>query len=79
VLGLFAMLDGRRAKAAAQALAGLLDSRRLPPAPEVLVRWADSSSTDSASPGKEGKHGPSRMHVVGISLSRRAVIHRRRR
>jgi hypothetical protein len=31
VLGLLAMLDGRRAKTAAQALAGLLDSRRLLP------------------------------------------------
>jgi len=41
VLGLLAMLDGRRAKPAAQALAGLLDSRTLLPAAEVLVRWAD--------------------------------------
>ncbi len=40
VLGLLAMLDGRRAKPAAQALAGLLDSRTLLPAAEVLVRWA---------------------------------------
>ena len=42
VLGLLAMLDGRRAKAAAQAMAGLLDSRPLLPAAEVLMRWADS-------------------------------------
>jgi hypothetical protein len=41
VLGLLAMLEGRRAKPAAQALAGLLDSRTLLPAAEVLVRWAD--------------------------------------
>jgi hypothetical protein len=40
VLGLLAMLDGRRAETAAQALAGLLNSRRLLPASEVLVRWA---------------------------------------
>jgi hypothetical protein len=38
VLGLLAMLDGRRAETAAQALAGLLNSRRLLPASEVLVR-----------------------------------------
>jgi hypothetical protein len=43
VLGLLAMLEGRRANAAAQALAGLLDSRTLLPAAEVLVRWADSA------------------------------------
>jgi hypothetical protein len=42
VLGLLAMLDGRRAETAAEALAGLLNSRRLLPASEVLVRWADS-------------------------------------
>ena len=36
VLGLLAMLEGRRAKPAAQALAGLLDSRTLLPAAEVL-------------------------------------------
>jgi hypothetical protein len=41
VLGLLAMLEGRRANAAAQALAGLLDSRTLLPAAEVLMRWAD--------------------------------------
>lgn len=41
VLGLLAMLDGRRAKPAAEALAGLLGSRTLLPASEVLVRWAD--------------------------------------
>jgi hypothetical protein len=41
VLGLLAMLDGRRAKPAAQALAGLLGSRTLLPASEVLVRWAE--------------------------------------
>jgi hypothetical protein len=40
VLGLVAMLEGRRAKPAAQALAGLLDSRTLLPASEVLVGWA---------------------------------------
>jgi hypothetical protein len=41
VLGLLAMLEGRRAKPAAHSLAGLLDSRTLLPAAEVLVRWAD--------------------------------------
>jgi hypothetical protein len=41
VLGLLAMLEGRRAEPAARALAGLLDSRTLLPAAEVLVRWAD--------------------------------------
>jgi hypothetical protein len=41
VLGLLAMLEGRRAKPAAQALAGLLDSRTLLPAAEVLIRWTD--------------------------------------
>jgi len=41
VLGLLAMLEGRRAKTAARALADLLDSRTLLPAAEVLVRWAD--------------------------------------
>ena len=40
MLGLLAMLQGRRAKPA-QALAGLLDSRTLLPAAEVLMRWAD--------------------------------------
>jgi hypothetical protein len=40
VLGLLAMLEGRRARPAAQALAGLLDSRTLLPAAEVLMRWA---------------------------------------
>jgi hypothetical protein len=44
VLGVLAMLEGRRAKAAAQALAGLLDSRTLLPASEVLVRWAAAQS-----------------------------------
>jgi hypothetical protein len=42
VLGLLAMLEGRRAKPAAQALAGLLDSRTLLPAAEALMRWAES-------------------------------------
>lgn len=41
VLGLLAMLEGRRARAAARALAGFLDNRPLLPAAEVLVRWAD--------------------------------------
>ena len=41
VLGLLAMLEGGRARPAAQALAGLLDSRTLLPAAEVLVRWAN--------------------------------------
>jgi hypothetical protein len=41
VLGLLAMLEGRRARTAAQALAGLLGSRTLLPAAEVLVRWAE--------------------------------------
>jgi hypothetical protein len=40
VLGLLAMLEGRRARPAADALAGLLESRTLLPAAEVLVRWA---------------------------------------
>ena len=40
VLGLLAMLEGRRAKAAAQALAGLCESRTLLPAAEALIRWA---------------------------------------
>jgi hypothetical protein len=43
VLGLLAMLEGRRAKPAAQALAGLLDSRTLLPAAEVLIRWANGA------------------------------------
>jgi hypothetical protein len=47
VLGLLAMLEGRRAQTAAPALAALLDNRTLLPAGEVLVRWADRSSTDS--------------------------------
>ncbi|HYM64676.1 MAG TPA: hypothetical protein VES61_08350, partial [Gaiellaceae bacterium] len=38
VLGLLAMLEGRRARTAAQALADLLDDRTLMPAAEVLVR-----------------------------------------
>jgi hypothetical protein len=38
VLRLLAMLEGRRAKPAAQALAGLLNSRTLLPAGEVRVR-----------------------------------------
>lgn len=42
VLGLLAMLEGRRARTAAQALADLLDDRTLMPAAEVLVRWADT-------------------------------------
>ena len=42
VLGLLAMLEGRRARTAARALAELLGSRTLLPAAEVLVRWADS-------------------------------------
>jgi hypothetical protein len=41
VLGLLAMLEGRRARTAAQALAGLLESRTLLPGAEVLVRWAE--------------------------------------
>jgi hypothetical protein len=48
VLGLLAMLEGRRAKPAAQALAGLLDSRTLLPAAEVLMRWADMATRDRA-------------------------------
>jgi hypothetical protein len=43
VLGLLAMLEGRRAKPAAQALAGLLNSRTLLPAAEVLIRWANGA------------------------------------
>jgi hypothetical protein len=39
VLGLVVMLEGRRAKPAAQALAGLLDSRTLLPAAEVAGSW----------------------------------------
>jgi len=45
VLGLLAMLEGRRAKSAARALADLLDSRTLLPAAEVLVRWTDTRLT----------------------------------
>jgi hypothetical protein len=45
VLGLLAMLEGRRAKPAARALAGLLDSRTLLPAAEALMRWADDAAT----------------------------------
>jgi hypothetical protein len=41
VLGLLAMLDGRRAKPAAEAHAGLHRTRPHLPASEVLVRWAD--------------------------------------
>jgi hypothetical protein len=40
VLGLLAMLEGRRARTAARALAELLDGRTLLPAGEVLMRWA---------------------------------------
>jgi hypothetical protein len=40
VLGLLAMLEGRRPRTAARALAELLGSRTLLPAAEVLVRWA---------------------------------------
>ncbi|MGI8607236.1 MAG: hypothetical protein ACR2L0_08830 [Gaiellaceae bacterium] len=43
VLGLLAMLEGRRARSAARALADLLDTRALMPAAEVLVRWAGTS------------------------------------
>jgi hypothetical protein len=43
VLGLLAMLEGRRASTAARALAELLGSRRHLPAAEVLVRWAHSA------------------------------------
>ena len=41
VLELLAMLEGRRARTAAQALAGLLEGRTLLPAAEVLLRWAE--------------------------------------
>ena len=41
VLGLLAMLDGRRAQTAARALALFLDSRTFLPAGEVLMRWAE--------------------------------------
>ena len=47
MLGLLAMLEGRRAKPAAQALASFLDSRTLLPAAEVLVRWADRTEPAS--------------------------------
>jgi hypothetical protein len=43
VLGLLGMLEGRRARTAARALAGLLESRTLLPAADVLMRWADSA------------------------------------
>jgi hypothetical protein len=43
VLGLLAMLEGRRAKLAAQALAGIFDSRTLLPAAELLMRWAEGT------------------------------------
>jgi hypothetical protein len=47
VLGLLAMLEGRRARPAAPALAGLLGSRTLLPAAEVLIRWADAPTRSS--------------------------------
>ena len=47
VLGLLAMLEGRRGKPAAQALSGLLDSRTLLPAAEVLVPSPDSATTSA--------------------------------
>jgi hypothetical protein len=46
VLGLLAMLDGRRGKTAAQALAGLLNTRTLLPAAGALVRWADERRSE---------------------------------
>jgi hypothetical protein len=52
VLGLLAMLEGRQARAAAQALAGLLGSRTLLRAAEVLVRWADSTDQASNAAGR---------------------------
>jgi hypothetical protein len=52
VLGLLAMLDGHRAKPAAVAFAGLLDSRTLLPASEVLMRWADSTDQASSAAGR---------------------------
>ena len=39
MLGLLAVLEGRRATTAAQGLADLLDSRTLLPVAELLVRW----------------------------------------
>jgi hypothetical protein len=42
VLGLLAMLEGRRDRTAASALADLLDNRTLLPAAETLMRWADT-------------------------------------
>jgi hypothetical protein len=42
VLGLLAMLEGRRAREAARALAELLDGRTLLPVAEVLMRWANT-------------------------------------
>ena len=44
MLGLLAMLEGQRGKPAAQALAGLLDSRTLLRAAEVLVPSPDSAN-----------------------------------
>jgi hypothetical protein len=51
VLGLLAMLDGGRAKPAAEALANLLGSRRLLPAAEVLVSWAQENLQSSGRAG----------------------------
>jgi hypothetical protein len=54
VLGLLAMLDGLRAKLAAQALAGLIDTRTLVPAAEALMRWADPSVDAKAGSDRRG-------------------------
>lgn len=48
VLELLVMLEGRPARPAAHSLAGLLDSRTLLPAGEVLVRWANKGPTRSS-------------------------------
>jgi hypothetical protein len=52
MLSLLAMLEGRRAKTAARALADLLDSRMLLPAAKVLVCWAGGTDQASSATGR---------------------------
>ncbi len=51
MLRLLGMLEGRRARPAAQALAGLLGSRTLLPAAEVLMRWTEGYRAPRGDPG----------------------------
>ena len=44
VLALLLLLPGRRGKAAARALAQLLDGPYMRQAPSILIRWADSAA-----------------------------------